>query len=899
MWKLDVVGVVPGQALFRPLTDAVLAFAAGDGAQLRVLDPRGDIGIALDLTSGLAADAGALPPAARLALTVDGVEGSLSQAALAAAALCPASITAFLSPTAPVAGQGVILCAAGDMLAVARPLGAGLALFAMADTVLTPIATLADSDDRLLGQISCMTTAQIGGQTYLFAASGSETGITALRLGDNPQITAMIGIDRLPVQSITALRAVDLGGQPYLIAAAAGSSSLTVMRLGPDGQMLPVDQVIDDLPTRFQGVSAIEVAQLAGRTLVFAAGADDGITVFTLMPNGHLVYLSQIADSDGASLAHISALRAVAINGGISLFATSATEIGITQIAVDLQGLGVAITSDAAALVGSAQSDQITVTAPYGASVSAGAGDDIIADGSGADTLTGGAGADLFVMRADGARDVITDFDAALDRLDLTEWPFLRDASRLTFVQTATGCVISFFGEELELRSANGKFIKEQVIRALQIAPLTRISPTGTEAIPEWPQSRNDTPAGPASQNDTLAGGAGADRLEGGAGDDRLTGGRGIDTLLGGAGHDWLQGGDEADIYADGDGNDTLVGGAAPDRLIATAGDDSLQGQGGADTLDGGAGNDRLFGGSGIDHLTGGAGDDWLQGGDEADIYADGAGNDTLMGGAAADKIAATDGEDSLFGNGGADTLDGGAGNDQILGGSGNDLLYGGAGGDTLLGEGGSDRIYGGNSADSLDGGTGNDTLNGGAGNDSLWGCDGNDAFTGYSGDDFVFAGFGHDTLTSGDGNDRLWGESGNDSLVAGNGLDWLYGGDGDDGLNGGRGADRLWGDGGRDRLDGGRGNDTLTGGAGADRFTIDGFAKGEVDLITDYQDGTDRIALRGVSGASAAARFKALAISTRMIGDQDFAQITYHGHTILLANHSAHDLGAADFIFL
>ncbi|WP_433989321.1 M10 family metallopeptidase C-terminal domain-containing protein [Sulfitobacter sp. TBRI5] len=49
-----------------------------------------------------------------------------------------------------------------------------------------------------------------------------------------------------------------------------------------------------------------------------------------------------------------------------------------------------------------------------------GAGDDIIIDGAGADILTGGAGADDFVFVRDDQRDVITDFQPGLDRIDLT-----------------------------------------------------------------------------------------------------------------------------------------------------------------------------------------------------------------------------------------------------------------------------------------------------------------------------------------------------------------------------------------------------------------------------------------------------------------------------------------------
>jgi len=49
-------------------------------------------------------------------------------------------------------------------------------------------------------------------------------------------------------------------------------------------------------------------------------------------------------------------------------------------------------------------------------------GDDVLTGGAGRDVLTGGAGADVFVFgSADaGSRDMIRDFQAGVDRIDLT-----------------------------------------------------------------------------------------------------------------------------------------------------------------------------------------------------------------------------------------------------------------------------------------------------------------------------------------------------------------------------------------------------------------------------------------------------------------------------------------------
>lgn len=56
---------------------------------------------------------------------------------------------------------------------------------------------------------------------------------------------------------------------------------------------------------------------------------------------------------------------------------------------------------------------------------------------------------------------------------------------------------------------------------------------------------------------------------------------------------------------------------------------------------------------------------------------------------------------------------------------------------------------------------------------------------------------------------------------------------------------DRIDGKGGNDTIKGGGGKDTLTGGSGADRFVFDSkLGPGNIDTITDFKRGTDKVAL-------------------------------------------------------
>jgi len=84
--------------------------------------------------------------------------------------------------------------------------------------------------------------------------------------------------------------------------------------------------------------------------------------------------------------------------------------------------------------------------------------------------------------------------------------------------------------------------------------------------------------------------------------------------------------------------------------------------------------------------------------------------------------------------------------------------------------------------------------------------------------------------------------QAGNSTIFQGGALDDVYaGGAGDDVLRGGAGDDVLRG---------GAGADTLTGGTGGDLFVLapgdGGSSLAKADVITDFEDGVDRIGLAG-----------------------------------------------------
>jgi hypothetical protein len=112
---------------------------------------------------------------------------------------------------------------------------------------------------------------------------------------------------------------------------------------------------------------------------------------------------------------------------------------------------------------------------------------------------------------------------------------------------------------------------------------------------------------------------------------------------------------------------------------------------------------------------------------------------------------------------------------------------------------------------------------------------------------DLSFGTEGRDRLSGTAANDEIEAGAGNDRVTGGRGRDDLLGQGGDDTLKGGNGQDRLFGGAGSDVLNGGNGRDILSGGRGADVFVFVPGSSG-VDLIRDFEEARDTIALRGVA---------------------------------------------------
>lgn len=534
-----------------------------------------------------------------------------------------------------------------------------------------------------------------GGNRFLVAISKSGDFISTHRVTNSGDIahtglhvSAMGAGYTVP----TDIEAVQVGGRSYVIVASAGSSTLTVFRLFADGRLKPTDHVLDEGYTSFQAITALETVRIDGRAFIFTGGVDDGISIFTLQPDGRLLHLETLADRDDMTLADVSDIEARVIENKIALFISSASETGITQLVFDPGKIGMTGSTSADRATGTADND-LLIARPGTSMIWGGEGDDILIATTSSVKMFGGPGADIFVPANTSDRNLIKGFEVGLDHLDLSQLGMIRSFHQIKFKPRAGGIKLEFQDVTIDIITSDGTTLTEADFS-------NDLFPIAHYTAPKFDVSEIDVALPPTTVGRHIFGTSKNDRLSGANGSDMLVARHGNDAVSGGAGNDSLHGDDGHDRLVGGSGNDLLHGGSGVDTIKAGRGNDKGIGGWGNDTVYGGAGHDSLTGSDGRDHLHGDRG------------------NDELFGNRHKDKLAGGLGNDTLYGGGDDDLLIGAEGDDHIRGGNGNDKLWGNHHKDLLIGERGNDIINGGDGNDTLVGGLGADRLNGDAGRD-------------------------------------------------------------------------------------------------------------------------------------------------------------------------------------
>ncbi len=249
----------------------------------------------------------------------------------------------------------------------------------------------------------------------------------------------------------------DMGAGQRVVISGSQSASLSVLRAEGNG-FVASDHLVDTTHTALYRAQALSTAQVSTANgpldLVLAGGANHGISLFAATPQGQLVWLDTFFDTAETALYNLASLQTVAQPERLMVIATSESAPGISVLHLPLATLG--------GLVFDGRG---------------GARDDILIASADATRLTGGAGEDIFVVPSLGARVTITDFEPGQDRIDLSDWPMLRDLSQLSITPRADGAMIEYRDHSLRVHSATGTRLDAETLFPTGLQGADRVLP--------------------------------------------------------------------------------------------------------------------------------------------------------------------------------------------------------------------------------------------------------------------------------------------------------------------------------------------------------------------------------------------------------------------------------------
>src|SRR2546423_698144 len=177
----------------------------------------------------------------------------------------------------------------------------GVSVFSVAaNGALTNVANVTDDGTLKLAAAVGVTTALSGGNTYLFVAGETDSGVSVFSVAANGALTNVANVSdngTLNLAGAQEATTAIVGGNTYLFVAGFTDDGVSVFRVAPDGSLTNTFNVTDSGALELDGAAGLTTAVVGGTTYLFVAGEnDDGISVFSVAANGTLTNVFNVTD---------------------------------------------------------------------------------------------------------------------------------------------------------------------------------------------------------------------------------------------------------------------------------------------------------------------------------------------------------------------------------------------------------------------------------------------------------------------------------------------------------------------------------------------------------------------------------------------------------------------------
>jgi diphthamide synthase (EF-2-diphthine--ammonia ligase)/6-phosphogluconolactonase (cycloisomerase 2 family) len=220
----------------------------------------------------------------------------------------------------------------------------GISVFALsASGALTNVANVTDSGALNLVGVSGLTTITSNGNTYLIAAGAGDNGLSVFRVGVNGSLTSVYDVNdggSLNLGGVSRVASATVSGNAYVFAAGTNDDGVSVFKVQGNGVLTSVFDLADNATYKLDGVKGLTTAVVGGNTFLFTAGGvDDGVSVFVVAANGGLTHTSSVGDDATLKLDGASDVATAVVGGVTYLFVTGANDSGVSVFSVNASGI--------------------------------------------------------------------------------------------------------------------------------------------------------------------------------------------------------------------------------------------------------------------------------------------------------------------------------------------------------------------------------------------------------------------------------------------------------------------------------------------------------------------------------------------------------------------------------
>jgi 6-phosphogluconolactonase (cycloisomerase 2 family)/quercetin dioxygenase-like cupin family protein len=219
----------------------------------------------------------------------------------------------------------------------------GVSVFAVAaDGSLTNVDNVTDDATLELDGVAGLTTAVVGGVTYLFTTSFLDDGVSVFAVAADGTLTNVDNISddaTLEIDGAFGATTAVVGGTTYLFVTGEDDDGVSVFAVAADGTLTNVDNVTDDSRLEIDGAFDATTAVVGGTTYLFVTGLDDdGVSVFSVAADGSLADVDNVTDGGARQLDQAREAATAVVDGTTYLFVAGFRDSGVSVFSVAADG---------------------------------------------------------------------------------------------------------------------------------------------------------------------------------------------------------------------------------------------------------------------------------------------------------------------------------------------------------------------------------------------------------------------------------------------------------------------------------------------------------------------------------------------------------------------------------